>query len=368
MFQTGLLLPVHRLSKVPIFSQILTDIGDNQSIENHLSTYSYRLKNMNYFLRKCNETTLFLIDEFGTGSDPELGGALAEIFLEEFYHRKAFGVITTHYANLKILANELPYATNANMLFNDKTLEPIYKLIVGEAGSSFTFEVAQKNGIPYSLINRAKKRIEKGKVRFDATIAKLQKERSQMEKTTSSLKEEEEKTREEAKRLETLNNKIQSKLTSYQELYDQNQKFIYLGNKINEIAERYFEDKKRRPLISEFLKIVETENSKRKAKSKKEKQAEEAQKKIAQEQLHKEIEAVRQQKKIEKKAREHSEKQEKLTQIQSLKVGDRVRIKDSKSVGVIDKIEKDKALINYGLFTTLTALAQLELVEKVKKK
>ena len=368
MFQTGLLLPVHRLSKVPIFSQILTDIGDNQSIENHLSTYSYRLKNMNYFLRKCNETTLFLIDEFGTGSDPELGGALAEIFLEEFYHRKAFGVITTHYANLKILANELPYATNANMLFNDKTLEPIYKLIVGEAGSSFTFEVAQKNGIPYSLINRAKKRIEKGKVRFDATIAKLQKERSQMEKTTSSLKEEEEKTREEAKRLETLNNKIQSKLTSYQELYDQNQKFIYLGNKINEIAERYFEDKKRRPLISEFLKIVETENSKRKAKSKKEKQAEEAQKKIAQEQLHKEIEAVRQQKKIEKKAREHSERQEKLTQIQSLKVGDRVRIKDSKSVGVIDKIEKDKALINYGVFTTLTALAQLELVEKVKKK
>ena len=368
MFQTGLLLPVHRLSKVPIFSQILTDIGDNQSIENHLSTYSYRLKNMNYFLRKCNETTLFLIDEFGTGSDPELGGALAEIFLEEFYHRKAFGVITTHYANLKILVNELPYATNANMLFNDKTLEPIYKLIVGEAGSSFTFEVAQKNGIPYSLINRAKKRIEKGKVRFDATIAKLQKERSQMEKTTSSLKEEEEKTREEAKRLETLNNKIQSKLTSYQELYDQNQKFIYLGNKINEIAERYFEDKKRRPLISEFLKIVETENSKRKAKSKKEKQAEEAQKKIAQEQLHKEIEAVRQQKKIEKKAREHSERQEKLTQIQSLKVGDRVRIKDSKSVGVIDKIEKDKALINYGLFTTLTALAQLELVEKVKKK
>ena len=188
-----------------------------------------------------------------------------------------------------------------------------------------------------------------------------------MEKTTSSLKEEEEKTREEAKRLETLNNKIQNKLSSYQELYDQNQKFIYLGNKINEIAERYFEDKKRRPLIAEFLKIVETENSKRKAKSKKEKQAEEAQKKLAQEQLHKEIETVRQQKKIEKKALEHSLKQEKLTQIQSLKIGDRVRIKDSKSVGVIDKIEKDKALINYGFFTTLTALSQLELVEKVKK-
>ena len=224
MLQSGMLIPVHRLSKLCIFERILTDIGDNQSIENHLSTYSYRLKNMNYFLRKCNDKTLFLIDEFGTGSDPELGGALAEVFLEEFYHRKAFGVITTHYANLKILANELPYAINANMLFNDKTLEPIYKLIIGEAGSSFTFEVAQKNGIPFSLINRAKKKIEKQKVRFDSTIARLQKERSLMEKTTNSLKEEEVKAREEAKKLEILNDKIQKKLTNYQELYDKKQK------------------------------------------------------------------------------------------------------------------------------------------------
>ncbi len=117
---------------------------------------------MNYFLKKCNSKTLFLIDEFGTGSDPELGGALAEIFLEEFYHREAFGIITTHYSNLKILANELPYASNANMLFDEKSLEPLYKLILGQAGSSFTFEVAQKNGIPFGLINRAKKKIEGG--------------------------------------------------------------------------------------------------------------------------------------------------------------------------------------------------------------
>ena len=118
MLQCGLLIPVHERSETFLFDRILTDIGDNQSIENHLSTYSYRLKNMNYFLRKCNDKTLFLIDEFGTGSDPELGGALAETFLEEFYHREAFGIITTHYTNLKILANELPFATNANMLFD----------------------------------------------------------------------------------------------------------------------------------------------------------------------------------------------------------------------------------------------------------
>ena len=365
MLQSGMLIPVHRLSKLCIFERILTDIGDNQSIENHLSTYSYRLKNMNYFLHKCNDKTLFLIDEFGTGSDPELGGALAEVFLEEFYHRKAFGVITTHYANLKILANELPYAVNANMLFNDRTLEPIYKLIIGEAGSSFTFEVAQKNGIPFSLINRAKKKIEKQKVRFDSTIARLQKERSLMEKTTNSLKEEEVKAREEAKKLEILNDKIQIKLTNYQELYDNNQKMIYLGNKINDISEKYFETKQRRPLIAEFLKIVETENSKRKAKTREQKKKEEEIKKTIEQEVSKEIKIIREQKKTEKKIKEITEKTEKIQLQRALKVGDRVRIKDSKSVGSIDKIEKGKALINYGLFTTLVAISELELVQKM---
>ena len=183
MMQSGLLIPVHERSKMCFFERILSDIGDNQSIENHLSTYSYRLKQMNYFLKKCTKQTLFLIDEFGTGSDPELGGALAETFLEVFYEREAFGIITTHYSNLKLLANELPHIQNANMLFDEKTLLPIYKLVIGQAGSSFTFEVAQKNGIPYSLINRSKKKIERGKIRFDKTIAKLQKERSKLEKT-----------------------------------------------------------------------------------------------------------------------------------------------------------------------------------------
>ena len=113
-----------------------------------------------------------MIDEFGTGSDPELGGALAEVILEDFYSRKSFGLITTHYSNLKLLANEQPAMVNANMQFDNKTLEPVFKLILGEAGSSFTFEVAQKNGLPFNLINRAKKKIESGKVRFDKTIAK----------------------------------------------------------------------------------------------------------------------------------------------------------------------------------------------------
>merc|ERR1711991_461205 len=136
----------------------------------------------NQFLKKCNDRTLFLIDEFGTGSDPELGGALAETFLEVFYERNAFGIITTHYANLKILADELPAMTNANMTFDSRSLQPTFQLALGQPGSSFTFEVAQKNGIPYSLINKAKKKVERGKVRFDKTIARLQKERSKLEK------------------------------------------------------------------------------------------------------------------------------------------------------------------------------------------
>ncbi|WP_405241074.1 endonuclease MutS2 [Capnocytophaga canimorsus] len=366
MLQSGMLIPVHHRSKTCLFERILTDIGDNQSIENHLSTYSYRLKNMNYFLKKCNKNSLFLIDEFGTGSDPELGGALAETFLEEFYHRKAFGVITTHYANLKMLANELPYATNANMLFNDKTLEPIFKLIVGEAGSSFTFEVAQKNGIPFGLINRAKKKIEHGKVRFDATIAKLQKERSKMEKTSEALKDEEIKAREEAKRLEELNQKIKSKLINYQELYDYNQRMIALGNKINDLAEKYFENGKKRPLISEFLRIVETENSKRKKVDEAEKIRHKELKKETEKELSKKIEEIRKQRKAEKKEKALKVEKEKQQMQRALKVNDRVRIKDSRSVGSIDKIEKGKAVINYGLFTTTVDIDQLELVEKVK--
>ncbi|WP_047245221.1 endonuclease MutS2 [Maribacter thermophilus] len=363
MLQSGLLIPVHERSEVCFFDKILTDIGDNQSIENHLSTYSYRLKNMNQFLKRCNDRTLFLIDEFGTGSDPELGGALAEAFLEVFYERGSYGVITTHYANLKALANELPHATNANMLFDSKTLEPTFQLILGQAGSSFTFEVAQKNGIPYSLINKAKKKIERGKVRFDATIAKLQKERSKMAQTGSRLQEEESKVREEAARLEKLNAKIKAKLENYQELYDHDQRMIQLGNKVNIAADKYFQNNKKRPLISELLRIVETENSRRKKKTAQEAKAERAKKAQVAQEVQKEVRVIREKKKIEKKKAIIKEKNKPRP---VFKVGDRVRMQDGKAVGSIDSIEKGKAIVNYGMFTTNVSVDQLELVQAKK--
>ncbi len=122
MFQSGLLIPADANSKIGVFHNILTDIGDNQSIENQLSTYSYRLKRMKEFLERSNKKTMVLLDEFGTGSDPELGGAMAEVFFEELYNKKAFGVITTHYSNIKLKADKLQNAVNCCMLFHDELL------------------------------------------------------------------------------------------------------------------------------------------------------------------------------------------------------------------------------------------------------
>jgi DNA mismatch repair protein MutS2 len=360
MLQSGLLVPVNEQSKMCFYQNILSDIGDNQSIENHLSTYSYRLKQMNHFLKKCTNETLLLIDEFGTGSDPELGGALAETFLEVFYDRGAFGIITTHYSNLKLLANELPHIQNANMLFDEKTLLPIYKLAIGQAGSSFTFEVAQKNGIPYSLINRSKKKIERGKIRFEKTIAKLQKERSKLEKTERALKKNEVKKELEAEKLETINQKAQKKLQSFQELYDSNQRLIYLGKKIRDLGDKFQNNKRKRELLSELFKLVQIENSKKEKLSDKQKINKLKREKILQKEVEKKLNKIRKNKKREKK---HIVQQKPK---HDFKVGENVRMDDGRSIGTIDKIEKGKAIINYGLFTTTVSLERLEFV-KVKK-
>ncbi|HBI40018.1 MAG TPA: DNA mismatch repair protein MutS [Tenacibaculum sp.] len=373
MLQSGLLIPVNERSETSIFNTILTDIGDNQSIENQLSTYSYRLKNMRYFLRKCNDNTLFLIDEFGTGSDPELGGALAEIFLEEFYDKKAFGIITTHYVNLKVLANELNNVTNANMQFDEKTLEPTHKLLIGQAGSSFTFEVAQKNGIPFSLINRAKKRVENEKIRLDKTISKLQKERNRLQKTSDTLEKQKSKEQEHIENLQNREQKIREKLEGFQELYDNNQRMLSLGRSVNELLNKYFQTNNKKELSTNFFKWATTEKTKflkknpLKKKTKKEKKQDliaqkkqnDAIKKVEQEVLEKVVK-VREEKKIE------AEKVAKAKAEYIFKIGDKVRLVDGNAVGTIDKTEKSKVFVNYGFFTTEARVEQLELVQRKK--
>ncbi len=352
MIQSGILIPVDANSKLCFFKKILTDIGDNQSIENQLSTYSYRIKKMKEFIKKCDKETLFLIDEFGTGSDPELGGALAEAILEVFYDKKSLGLITTHYTNLKLLANELDCMENANMQFNEDTFEPVFNLITGEAGSSFTFEVAQKNGLPYSIINKAKKKLEKDKVRFETTISKLQKERSKIVQTETSLKKKEAEKQKESELLESLNQKIKKKLIDYQELLNNDKKIIDLGNKVNDIAQVYFHNNKKRPMIARLLKLIEKENSKRKRKSVQVVKKEKKNKKRVSVKIQSDI------KKLEKEISNPVTTPKKKKVI--LKVGDKVRLPDSVSVGNIDSIEKNKAIVNYGTFTTQVNIDKLE--------
>lgn len=392
MLQSGILIPVHEKSEVSIFDNILTDIGDNQSIENQLSTYSYRLKNMRNFLRKCNRNTLFLIDEFGTGSDPELGGALAEIFLEEFYDMGAFGIITTHYANLKVLASELENVANANMQFDQKSLEPLYKLHIGQAGSSFTFEVAQKNGIPFRLINRAKKKVEKEKIRLDKTIAKLQLERNKLQNTIDLLEKEKSNAKENSLELSKKKDKINDKLNSFQELYDKNQKMLSYGRKSNELLNKFFQTKNKKQLISEFSKwaIIEQAKSEKfkqekvkklvknptlntsKTLSKRETKEINRQVRIEQQIKNEKLQKI--EKEILVEVEKISIKKEKMAKRiaheksnYEFQINDKVRLFEGNAKGTIEKIEKKVATINYGIFTAKASLDQLELVKSSKK-
>ena len=351
MFQSGILIPTHPKSKIFIFDQILTDIGDNQSIENQLSTYSYRLKNMKYFLENCNKNTLFLIDEFGTGSDPELGGALAEVFLKEFYDSGAFGIITTHYSNLKVMASELDFMDNANMQFDSETFEPLFRLITGEAGSSYTFEVASKNGIENFLIDKAKEKVDLDKVRFEGVISKLQKERIKNSEELSELKRLQTGARIKKDENEVLNEKLTNKLSKYNLLYEHEKKTINIGNKFSALVDSYHKHGKKRRLISEMFNIIEIE------KKKKEKKKSSDKKVSAKEILKIKDESKRDILKIKKK-----KKLKKKIEIK-FSVGDTVKIPTGKSEGIIDSIKKDKAIVNYGNFKTQISLSEIELVK-----
>ena len=167
MLQSGLLVPVKPTSVMGIFKQLFMHIGDTQSIEFELSTYSSHLKHMKYFIETANGKTLFFIDELGSGSDPKLGASIAEVILEELARRHARGVVTTHYLNLKIMAGSNPCIFNGAMAFDEQKLEPMYRLMVGKPGSSYTFAIAERIGIPQHLINRAKKMVETEHYKLD---------------------------------------------------------------------------------------------------------------------------------------------------------------------------------------------------------
>ena len=360
MIQSGILVPVHPRSEMFFFDKLMTDIGDNQSIENHLSTYSSRLKKMSRIVREADENTLLLIDEFGTGSDPELGGALAEAFLEFFYEKESFAVITTHYTNIKLVVEQLPHAQNAAMLFDEETLEPMYKLEVGQAGSSFTFEVAEKNNIPRFIIHSAKKKIERDVVNLDKTIVKLQQEKFEVEKLKSDLTEKREITQNKRDNLQKLNEQLQQKLYNFQKLYEEEHRKLQFGTRIQSFIDDYAKGKSRKDIVKDFIKILEQEKFRKNQNTEK----------IEAEKLKVVKRKVTQELKKESVIQTITETQEKIQERERkeralwLKVGQRVRIIGSTSTGTIEKLDSktNKATINYGLFKTQISTDELERV------
>lgn len=355
MIQSGILVPVHPKSEMFFFDKIMTDIGDNQSIENHLSTYSSRLRKMSGMIREANEKSLLLIDEFGTGSDPELGGALAESFLEFFYEKKSFAIITTHYTNIKLVVEQLPAATNAAMLFDEHSLEPLYKLEIGQAGSSFTFEVAEKNKIPRFIIKKAREKTEHDIANLDKTIVKLQQEKFEVEKLKSNLAETRDSVEGKRDNLQKLNDQLQQKLFNFQKLYEEEHRKLQFGNKIESFIDSYVKGKSRKDVVRDFVKILEQEKFRKLGTDKDESKRLQVIKRKITQQLKKED--------TREKIAETNEKLEekkKADRALWLKVGQRVRISGSTSVGTIEEIKKNKVTVNYGTFKTSINADELE--------
>lgn len=239
MVQSGMFVPAKDDNAFYLFHHIYSEIGDNQSIENELSTYSYRLRRMKKFLNVANSETLLLMDEFGTGSDPDLGGALAEAFFEELYKKKVFSILTTHYSNIKSKAIELPEAINGCMLFNPQNLKPLFEFKMGSPGSSFTFEVAKINGVPNELIKNAKKKLDHEKLKFNELLSDLQKKTNRLEQRIKQNTEEAVKFKQKSEEIERSRTKLKSKYDKVNHTAQVQESEILAGKKMLEFIGKY---------------------------------------------------------------------------------------------------------------------------------
>jgi DNA mismatch repair protein MutS2 len=187
MLQSGLLVPVSATSQMGIFKQLFIHIGDEQNLQFELSTYSSHLMHMKHFMENANGKTMFFIDELGSGSDPNLGGAFAEVIMEELSRRHSYGVVTTHYLNLKVMANHTQGILNAAMQFDEVNLLPMYKLITGKPGSSYTFAIAERIGLPKHLINRARKLVDEDHFKLDRLLNRTEQDLQVLDKERTEL-------------------------------------------------------------------------------------------------------------------------------------------------------------------------------------
>ncbi len=331
MLQCGLLIPVKEESELFLFDRIFIDIGDEQSLENDLSTYSSHLLNMKYFLRQANENTMFLIDEFGTGTEPQLGGAIAEAVLEELNHKKSFGVITTHYTNIKIAAEKNKGMMNGAMLFDSKEMQPLYKLQVGKPGSSFTFEIARKIGFPKYVLQNARKKSGDKAVSFDQQLQQLELEKLKIEKKERELASTESQLNNTLARYEQLKKSIEQSKKSI--LEQANQKALEIIESSNKAIEKTIRE------------IKEGKADKKATKAARDKLASK--------------------KEILKKRGTPSPKKNNTQKLETidddkLKPGDRVTIKESDIVGELISIDGEDALVNVNNVRLRTSFEKLE--------
>jgi DNA mismatch repair protein MutS2 len=314
------------------FNHFLVDIGDSQSIENELSTYSSRLLKMREFLKIANRRTLFLIDEFGTGTDPELGGAIAEVLLEELNKKNCFGIITTHYSNIKILADKLKGLVNASMLFDTTTLEPMYQMIMGQPGSSYTFEVAEKIGLPIEIINKAKAKISSEKLKLNKLIFELQTQKNEIEKGKKELEDSIVKNTESKNKYDLLFNKLEEKSKRNKDKAEETEELKELGKKFKVLSEEWQKSKDKKAVIQKFVSKVTIEKRKRIEREQKEKIENSKEKKIKRVLL-------------------------------KLEVGSKVRILKSHQTGIVKEIKKEKAIVVMGNIISTISIENLEVVE-----
>lgn len=346
MLQSGLLVPVHPNSKMCLFENILSDIGDNQSIENELSTYSYRLKRMNSFLNIANRRTLLLLDEFGTGSDPDLGGALAEVIFEALYNKKSYAVITTHYNNIKLKADRLKNAINGSMLFNTETLEPTYTFSIGQPGSSFTFEVAKINGIPDELIEQAKEKLDDKKVMLDKLLNELQKEKNYLTRLNKEHIEAQDTASKAFEHYEEKRKLYESKLQQFRDNAEINQKLIQNGKKLTQFIDRYILNTRKKSLndnlLEEIRKYIAVEKSKIEDSKRKEKMAK---------------------KPVVKKKSQKQVPVKDEFQRANIKVGSRVKLIATKQIGTVEEIHNSTITVSFGFLRMKVDLDKLMWVE-----
>ncbi len=349
MLQCGMLIPLSERSKTGIFNDVFIDIGDEQSIENDLSTYSSHLTNMKFFVRNCNPKSLILIDEFGSGTEPQIGGAIAEALLDRFNRKHSYGVITTHYQNLKHYAEDHEGVINGAMLYDRHEMQPLFKLSIGNPGSSFAVEIARKIGLPEDVIADASDKVGQDYIDMDKYLQDIVRDKRYWESKRQNVRQQE-------KKLEELTARYQ---TDLQQLESQRKEIM---SKAKSDAERILAEANAR--IENTIREIK-EAQAEKEKTKEIRKGLEAFKDTLNTNLPVDDKIAR---KIDKIKERESRKKLKKSSVQPafnpeiIEVGDAVRIKGQRSTGEVLEKKNKTVVVAFGTIKSTLKLDQLEKV------